>query len=341
MSVRNYFRQIFTKKKKRSRYAKRQAAPDISAIKYNPTEPRKKETPKASKPDSTIIIIYQDEQKKALCTPDIVMGFRGQPLNVAFKEIKNYDLIKITGFTSLFTMEYGAITLTYRKKNAGLLWVFCQDIDDNRFLLKPRFITGGIDDPFILSPPNLKGYTIKKASGPIKGRFTKDQQIITYYYRKNNYADVSYEIGFIFFKDFYTCFDQVLGHKTRVIIAKETIWRIFETITLTDGSKWCCLGGNIWVKFDEQMMLYYRNRPQETLQLADQTLNAQKLTLPAYIDFIPHRQLILYDQPFGLKKTSILDGTKVNLTAKYVEQGINWFKVDDLGWTISEYLQLI
>ena len=156
MSLGTYFKRIFNRNVRRSRFAKKHAAPNVSMInqvlpKENSVfvsvpEPETDFPETSSEPDSTIIIIYQDENHNALRSPEIISGNRGDKLNVTFKEFENFDLIKITGFTSVFSMAYGAITLTYRKKNAGLVWIFCQDMDDRHFLQKPVFIRGGLND---------------------------------------------------------------------------------------------------------------------------------------------------------------------------------------------------
>ncbi|MSB44108.1 hypothetical protein GKD00_05910 [Lactobacillus ruminis] len=349
MSLGTYFKRIFNRNVRRSRFAKKHAAPNVSMInqvlpKENSVfvsvpEPETDFPETSSEPDSTIIIIYQDENHNALRSPEIISGNRGDKLNVTFKEFENFDLIKITGFTSVFSMAYGAITLTYRKKNAGLVWIFCQDMDDRHFLQKPVFIRGGLNDEYSLSSPAVLGYSVKHASGPVTGFFKDRQQVVTYYYRRDEYADVSYDIGFLRFKDFYCCSDAPNGRKTRVVIAKNTVWQIFETIELVSGEKWHCLGGNIWACFNHDLMEYSSVQPQKTLKLENRFSDCINLKIKAKIDFVPNKKLFLYDRPFGTKISSIPDGKIVTLTARHRENGIVWFKIGDFGWTIFEYLK--
>lgn len=72
-------------------------------------------------------------------------------------------------------MEYGAITLTYRKKRRTRL-DFCQDMDDRHFLQKPVFIRGGLNDEYSLSSPAVLGYSVKHASGPVTGFLKTDNK---------------------------------------------------------------------------------------------------------------------------------------------------------------------
>ncbi len=351
MSLGTYFKKIFNRSVRRSRFARRHEAPDVSRIGQTPLEntvPEPKrpvvshEEPETSaRPDSTIIVIYQDEDHKALCSPEIISGVRGEALKLQFRDFADFDLIKITGFTSVFSMEYGAITLTYRRKNAGLIWIFCQDMDDRHFLQKPVFITGGLNENYSLSSPAVRGYSVRHANGPVTGVFRKRQQVVTYYYRRDEYADVSYETGFLHFRDFYCCLDAPGGRKTRVIIAKDTVWQIFETILLTSGEKWHCLGGNIWARFDAGMMEYSNVRPKKPLGIETDFSPDIKLDVKAVIDFIPGGQLALYDRPFGVRTATVPNGRKVTLTSRYRENGITWFKVEDTGWTMFEYLKML
>ncbi len=71
---------------------------------------------KATTQDSTVILLFQDEDKKFLASPQIISGKRHEPIKFRFKDFEGYNLIQVDGFTSDFVLPYAAITFTYRKK---------------------------------------------------------------------------------------------------------------------------------------------------------------------------------------------------------------------------------
>lgn len=370
------------KKKHRSRFAKRNHVSSVTSLKdalvdeaeveveveksapvqpdIAPAPPLKKETEvvldkeiaaktelkkKADSQDSTVILIYQDEKEHFLTSPQIISGKRLEPIKFRFKDFEGYDLIRVDGFTSEFVLPYAAITFTYRKKDAGNIWVFCQDIDDRHFLQKPVFVKGKIGEEFSLSAPAVRNYTLLRARGVTHGTFTYEQQAVTYFYRRDNWKNVDYTPHFLQFKESLPCLDAPDGQVTDVILAKGTIWQTFETITTDNEQRWYCLGGSIWVKYDSELMTLLERNPQTFTANKNVVTESElptSITLQhnAMIDFIPHGELVLYDKPFGKKAATVKNGQIVTLTGRIRVDGMQWFEVNGLGWTIREYLNL-
>ena len=298
---------------------------------------------KATTQDSTVILLFQDEDKKFLASPQIISGKRHEPIKFRFKDFEGYNLIQVDGFTSDFVLPYAAITFTYRKKDAGNIWIFCQDIDDRRFLQKPTFIKGKVGDEFSLSSPASRNYTLLRARGLTPGIFTYDQQAVTYFYRRDSWKDVDYTPHYLKFKQSLPCLDAPDGQVTDVILAKNTIWQTFETIITTNDQRWYCLGGSIWIKYDAELMTMLDKKPaviseHDTLEI--DLPHSIDLRHNAMIDFIPDGELVLYDKPFGQKVGLIKNGQIVTLTGRIRVEGMLWFEVNGLGWTIREYLNL-
>ena len=132
---------------------------------------------------------------------------------------------------------------------------------------------------------------------------------------------------------------------TDVILAKGTIWQTFETITTDNEQRWYCLGGSIWVKYDSELMTLLERNPQTFTANKNVVTESElptSITLQhnAMIDFIPHGELVLYDKPFGKKAATVKNGQIVTLTDRIRVDGMQWFEVNGLGWTIREYLNL-
>lgn len=296
----------------------------------------------ATTQDSTVILIFQDEDKRFLTSPQIISGKRHEPIKFRFKDFESYDLIKIDGFTSEFVLPYAAMTFTYRKKDAGNIWIFCQDIDDLHFLQKPTFAKGKVDEEFTLSSPAIRNYTLLRARGTTHGLFTYEQQAVTYYYRRDTWKEVDYIPRYLKIKTSISCLDAPDGNETNVILAKDTVWQTFETITTTNDQLWYCLGGSLWIKYDAELMTLLEQKPDTTKAPIGPENLPQSINLQhnAMIDFIPGGELVLYDKPFGKKVGLIKNGQIVTLTGRIRVEGMQWFEVNGLGWTIREYLDL-
>ena len=316
---------------------KKQTTPILEEVKKT-TALRKKTTSQ----DSTVILIYQDEDQKFLASPQIISGKRHEPIKFTFKDFDGYNFIRVDGFTREFVLPYAAITFTYRKKDAGNIWIFCQDIDDHHFLQKPTFVKGKVGENFSLSAPAIRNYTLLRARGLTSGVFTYDQHVVTYFYRRDVWKDVEYAPRYLKFKTAVQSLDAPDGHLTEVILAPGTVWQTFETIITDNDQRWYCLGGNLWVKYDSELMELLDQRPNTLKPPASDLKLPNTITLQhnAMIDFIPDGQLVLYDKPFGQKIGTIPDGQIVNLTGRIRVDGMLWFEVNGLGWTIREYLDL-
>lgn len=317
---------------------KKQTTPILEGKVKQTTTLRKK----ATSQDSTVILIYQDEDQKFLASPQIISGKRHEPIKFTFKDFDGYNFIRVDGFTRDFVLPYAAITFTYRKKDAGNIWIFCQDIDDRHFLQKPTFVKGKVGEAFTLSAPAIRNYTLLRARGLTSGIFTYDQQVVTYFYRRDVWKEVEYTPRYLRFKTAVQSLDAPDGHLTEVVLAPGTVWQTFETITTDNEQRWYCLGGNLWVKYDIEAMELLDKKPTTLKPPASDLKLPNTITLQhnAMIDFIPEGQLVLYDKPFGQKIGTISDGQIVNLTGRIRIDGMLWFEVNGLGWTIREYLDL-
>lgn len=291
-----------------------------------------------TKPDSTIIIIYQDENHHSLSSPQIISGRRGDTINIKFKEFNHFDLIHIEGFTSVFVEPYGSMILTYRRQSGANIWLFSKDIDDSHMLGKPRFVSGKVDEKYSLTPPNFLGYNLLRAQGPVNGNFNDKQQVVTYYYRDATWKEVNFDIKYLKMKVSQPGFDAPRGNDTFITLAKDTVWQVFETVQLVSGERWHCLGGNLWVGEDYDKVRFVDSLPQYQVADSSEKQFAINLDFQAIIDFVPGKKLTLYDRPFGRPVDSIKDGSIVTITEREGGRDMQWFKIDDRGWTIRQYL---
>lgn len=320
---------------KRRTYRKQNKSTALSQRQVTPPEIIKEVHPLIA--NASLIIYYYDEKQQNICQPQIIFGFKGQLLNFKFKDFTDYNLIHITGFTRYFVDEYGKIILTYRKKDAGQLWLLCRDLDSQKMLQKPRLIYGKLNEPFQISAPALAGYTLIQAKGQLRGRFNQQQKILTFYYRQNDWLKVIHEQKQLKMLTFVSCYDAPNGQLTKVSLAKGSIWQVFESIETRQGL-WHCMGGNIWIKDDPNALktVKHKNTSKNNFYLAKK----QAQILKATIDYVPHKMLTLYDQPFGKPINAVADQSLVEISHQINLDGLTWLYLPQYqGWTLKQYLK--
>lgn len=295
--------------------------------------------------DATMLIIYKDDHNHPLADPELIAGQLGTSFNLNFKEFKYYRLVKIQGFTSTFVDEYGIITLTYQKISAANVWVFCIDLDQHRFLMKPSFVNGRIAEEYELASPSIKGYRLLLAQGPFRGKFTAKQQIVTFFYRQKTIKTIKQQPYFLKMKAFVTCYDNPKGQATKVTLAKGTIWQTFQTINYTDGQIWHCMGGNIWIKETPNAFVKLTRPPQRNEISYQSAIKLPYSTtlddVPAEINFVPHKQVTSYTRPFGQPATTFIHGQKVILTAFVSVSQMDWYQINHQTWLNRQYLKFL
>lgn len=287
-----------------------------------------------------LLITYRNEAGQDLCAPELIYGQKHSAVHIEFKEFKNYNLTQIKGFTTTLVDDYGLVTLIYRAQDAGVLWLFCRDIDDFHLLQEPQFISGKMQEKYSLVSPELAGYTLLRAEGQLRGVFERKQKIATFFYRKKEWLKVIYEQKCLQMNTFVKCFASPAGKELKITLAKGTIWQIFESIQLADESWWHCMGGNVWIKDDSNAFSEVQNAS-PNLSADWQMLGQLNTPTKAIIDYVPNKKLTVYDQPFGKPTAKISDHSKVSLKQHVTIHGLDWYLIANKGWIIKQYLKFI
>lgn len=326
--------------------------PEPAVTERNVTKPEEVNRQKAitiapqkniTRQNALLLIVYQDIHNKLLFPSQIISGQLGEKLRMQFKVFPDYNLVRINGFTSYFASRYGIITLTYNKKDAGVIWILCRDIDTNFFLSDPYLIRGKVKEPFELYSPTLAGYNLIRVKGNLRGNFSYDQKFVTFYYRQSSWKDVRKVENYLKILGPLASYEQPQGKELNISFALNTVWRTFSSITMENGDLWYCLGGAIWIKFDPQKVVYSNKRAESTLLPAKASveINNFKESREALVDFIPNGKVAAYDSPFGQKIGLFADKTKVVVTAQAINDGVTWFKLRQGAWIPRQYLKFL
>lgn len=290
--------------------------------------------------NATMIVNYKTDDNQELKPPMIIVGVIGQVLALKIDDIPDYDLIKISGLTTHFIKKYASITIFYQKKPGQPLWVLCYDADSGQQLLPPHFERGKLGAAFNIAAPKIDGFRLKEIAGNQVGTFTNAQQKVVFLYRHHNWETVSYATRYLIANDFCETFQTIDGKRLKLTLAKGSVWQTYTTVTLIDGRIWHCLGGSVWVLQSDKLTVA-KTRPKRQLATPQSKLpSAIPLHHPAVIDYVPGEELTLYSRPFGKATGKLAHGTEVFVTARIRVDHMLWFKVNDVGWVLRQYLNL-
>ena len=130
----------------------------------------------------TVTVNYVDEQGNQLAEPTTMTGPVATDYTIEKKNIDGYTFLQ-GDLTGQFTPTAKTVTLTYRKDAVAQGKVTVSYLDDQGKTLAPATsLTGDVDTPYVVSQPNIAGYTYHHAEGTLNGTFTKDDQAVTLIY---------------------------------------------------------------------------------------------------------------------------------------------------------------
>ncbi|MFT8825502.1 MAG: MucBP domain-containing protein [Liquorilactobacillus mali] len=335
----------------RRKYASKTVKNDVKAVTENSVsqqpliKPENKKTVEITKKmshtkkelqDSVLLIIYTDENGNELVTPQIVSGHLGEEINYRIKSLKNYDLINFKGFTKNYVDHYAILTLIFRKKTAGSIWIFCRDVDTNELILSPKLSKGYLGDAYQLYSPSIPEYSLLNVKGSIRGTRSLESSSLTFFYRRKNWLENGQSSLYFKMKSSVPVYDSPCGKRLKINLSPQTIWKTFAVITTADNSKWYCIGGPLWIAFNNTLMSIYAE--DETNEQYGHNSKKLATLIEATVDYVADRSVNLYDRPFGKISGTLKHGTKIRLEYLETSDEVTWYRLTNKLWLPSQYI---
>lgn len=332
-------RKYSSNKNKKDIQPTRKNSPELKSVKENKntvevapkTSFRKKDFQ-----DSVLLIIYADEDGNELTTPQIVSGRLGEKIHYRIKSLENFDLINFKGFTKFYVAHYAILTLTFQKKIAGAIWIFCRDMDTNELILPPKLSKGYLGDAYQLYSPSVPEYSLMNVKGTIRGIRSSESSSLTFFYRRRVWLTNEQSTLYFKMKSSVPVYSSPEGRQLKITLSPQTIWKTFSVITTTDNTKWYCIGGPLWIAFDSVRMSVYSKDFTEGQHLDDSVKLASLIS--GTVDYIADESVFLYDRPFGKIAGKLKHGTKVQLGHTVTSDEITWYRLTSGFWLPSQYI---
>src|SRR5699024_6770091 len=121
------------------------------------------------------------------------------------------------------------------------------------------FIRGDFVESFDLNAPTITDYYLQRAVCLTRAVFSVKLHLVTYYYSNLIFNIFDHNVHYLCINSYCLSYTEPEGHDISVTLAPDTVWQTFESIQLINNDWWYNIGGNAWVKFDEQRMELLEN----------------------------------------------------------------------------------
>lgn len=229
------------------------------------------------------------------------------------------------------------------------IWVYAKDINTKLSIAPHRIVEGAVGDAFTIKPEEIEGYRFVNGEGSPTGIFNMEGRTVTFYYRRNSFMETE-----VLDDKYLRLFSEVPTYTDLKKSAPATpLWngtvvKVVERVATADGEFWYQIADTRWVPFNlETMQLVNKpasttapdltQRPTTQLDL----LTRMPINLQAIVDYVPTKDVTVYDVPYGQVSGRAVHGLRVDIDEiARDEGGIEWYHIVDLGWLSKIYLKL-
>lgn len=229
-------------------------------------------------------------------------------------------------------------------KTGNPIWVYYTDIDTNENLAVPQLLQGYIGQEYKVEQKKFDNYRFIKSEGALNGTFDMNPRSVHLYYRKDNWGEVQ-DIEMYLRLDANTpVFDSPSGMQVGTPIPEGIVIKAFHRVATKSGEFWYEIGSDQWIKYDHMEVVDNPFKAED--QEFQSKLSEQMSVIPmkptkATIDYLPHRSIDVYDQPYGEKINELPNGQIITVYGKMSDNGeIIWYKVGENQFITGNYVKL-
>lgn len=197
-----------------------------------------------------------------------------------------------------------------------------------------------------MRPPEIPRYKFFKATGPLTGTFTERQQAVHLYYRRANWHKLKMVTRFLKTRQVIPAYDKVEGLTVDQFPAA-IVLRAFQLVETDDQAVWYQVNADRWIKATPATITVLDHDPYDHQTVTDRPHWQADMTVlplhqqPATVDYVPGRQLTVYDQIYGQPVATVPDGVTVTLINQINDaNGVRWYETSDHNFINGAYLHL-
>lgn len=289
---------------------------------------------------ATLVVRLVDEQNRPLQPALVLTGQLHHPVHFHFPQIPGYALQTIHGFTQDYLTEYGLTTLIYARHWGQPIISYLVDYDSGRLLELPDILRGRLGTSYSLTPPAVENYHIFQAQGRQRGTFTNQSSQVVYFYRRDSWQTVQRVHQFVFLQADHDIYNAPNGQAYGYQFPTDSLWRLFQIITLTNGDVWYNLGGAQWLSAKETV-----RREHQFIDFglpAPATWQPEPFERLGTVDYVPGKSVSIYQEPYGETAGQLAHGAALDIRGRIVDdQQLVWYQIGPDAYINARYVRLV
>ncbi|MDO4902882.1 MAG: MucBP domain-containing protein [Limosilactobacillus sp.] len=225
-------------------------------------------------------------------------------------------------------------------KNGNPIWIYYIDIDTGENLMVPQLMKGIIPCKYHVEKKEFPRYTFVKSEGQMDGTFDMKRKEVRLYYRKDNWKDMTDVDLYLHLDKPAPVYDMVDGMPVGDPALPGIVVKAFRKVVTKDGQTWYDIGADQWVKYDGIRVVNepFQNDHYHSV-IADQLTILPLKNVKGKIDYLPGKEVDVFDKPYGQKVGSVADGKEVEISGQLNDNGeITWYEIGDHQFVTGNYV---
>lgn len=224
------------------------------------------------------------------------------------------------------------------------IWVYTKDVDTKATIEPPKVIQGEMGSIFSIDPTEIDGYTLDHTEGEIHGVFSDDLHTVTFFYRKNAWAETQqlFDKYLLVLKD-SNIYDEIDGEIVGMMPEKST-WKVTARVATKDGKFWYQLADSRWTMYARNNIRMVDSPTAATMPADNEALQkdwpVEKFHAMANVDYVANAAVSIYHRPYGHELAHVPNGQLVEVVeVMHDPSGVDWYHLAPSGWINGIYLK--
>lgn len=225
-------------------------------------------------------------------------------------------------------------------KTGNPVWVYYIDIDSGDNIIVPQLLRGLEGCKYHVDKKEFPHYRFVKTVGMADGTFDMQRRDVKLYYRKQSWQNVEDVHLYLHLDKTTQVYDTVNGISVHDPLPAGIVVKAFRRVNTEDGDTWYELGAGQWAKY-ENMRVVQNPFANETIpsKLTDQLTIMPLKGVQGTIDYLPNKEVDIFDAPYGKKIGTVPDGQRVNISGQLNDNGeITWYQIGDKQFITGNYV---
>lgn len=220
------------------------------------------------------------------------------------------------------------------------VWVYYENIATKEQLQTPVRLDGHIGAQYLIETPDIADFTYVDNSGNLTGVFGNLPQALHIYYRPATWRAVHRVMMYIKVNFDVIAFSEPEDNaEPAATLTTGTYWATSLRAISANGQFWYQIGDHAWLPYNDSQMILSDTAPtaENINYINDQAIENNQPN--ALVNFLPGQSTEVFSEPYGIPVGSVLDGDFVAIAKEeHHDNGIVWYKLADLGWINSLYI---